>query len=217
VRLPPLCAILDVDVTMARGWTIPDLAQACLEGGARWLQVRAKRVPSGPFLEMTDRVVALAAAVGATVVVNDRADIARMAGAAGVHVGQSDLTPGACRELLGPSAIVGLSTTTRAEVDAALVEAITYVAIGPVFSTGTKQDAGAAVGLDRVRYVRARAQAAVDDATAALPVVAIGGITLERAPAVLQAGAAAVAVVSDLFTGGDPCARTAAFVEALSR
>jgi thiamine-phosphate pyrophosphorylase len=215
MRLPPLCAILDVDVATAHGWTVPDLARACLDGGARFLQVRAKRVPSGRFLEIADAVVALADAVGATVVVNDRADIARLARAAGVHVGQSDLAPGACRELLGAGALIGLSTSTRAEVDAAFVEDVTYVAIGPVFATGTKPDSGEPVGLDMVRHVTARAAAVAERPHAAVPIIAIGGITLERAPAVIAAGAASVAVISDLFTGGDPAARTDAYVAAL--
>lgn len=214
MRLPPLCAILDVELTVARGWTVPELARAYLAGGCRWLQVRGKRVPSGRLLELADAVVALAADTDAIVLVNDRPDVARLANAAGVHVGQTDLPPGACRALLGPDAIVGLSTHSRAEADAALVEEITYVATGPVFATGTKLDGGAPVGLERVGYVsvRAREVAARDEP---LPVVAIGGITLERAPSVLRAGATAVAVVSDLLTGGNPAARTAAFVRAL--
>ena len=192
-----------------------DLARACLDGGARWLQVRGKRAPGGRLLEIADEVVSLAAAAGALVVINDRPDIARLAGAGGVHVGQTDLPVGACRALLGPDAVIGLSTHSHQEVDAALVEDITYVATGPVFSTGTKVDGGAPVGLEMVRWVRSRALAAAARPADVVPVVAIGGITLERAPSVLAAGAASVAVISDLFTGGDPAARTDAFVRTL--
>jgi thiamine-phosphate pyrophosphorylase len=215
VTLPALCAVLDADYTAARGWTVHDLARACLEGGARWLQVRAKQASGAQFLEMADAVVALAAPFGAAVVVNDRADVAKLAGAAGVHVGQTDLPPHACRQLLGPAALIGLSTGTRAEVEAALAEDITYVATGPVFATDTKPDSGEPVGLEMVAFVSAAAEAAAGRTGAVLPVVAIGGITLDRASAVIEAGAAAVAVISDLFTGGNPAARTAAFVRAL--
>ena len=98
--------------TACAGWTVPDSARACLDGGARLLQVRAKRVPSGALLALVRRDRGRRRSFGAIVIVNDRADVARMAGAAGVHVGQDDLTPAAVRADLGPTAIVGLSTHT---------------------------------------------------------------------------------------------------------
>jgi thiamine-phosphate pyrophosphorylase len=208
VILPALTAIVDADVTAACGWTVPDAARAFLDGGARFLQVRAKRVPSRTFLGWCDAVVAAAEPYGAAVVVNDRADIARMAGGAGVHVGQDDLPASAARALLGASAIVGLSTHTREQVTAARTEPITYLAVGPVFGSRTKDTGYDAVGLDLVQF----AGAAADPA---MPVVAIGGITLERAPQVLAAGAASVAVIGDLFATGDPEARTRQFLARL--
>ena len=104
------------------------------------------------------------------------------------------------RRLLPARAAVGVSTHSRAEVDAATREAAAYVAVGPVYRTATKQTGHAPVGLELVRYA-ARSQPR--------PVVAIGGITLARAPEVLAAGAAAVAVASDLVRGGDPARRAA--------
>jgi thiamine-phosphate pyrophosphorylase len=175
-----------------------DLADACLQGGAKVLQVRAKRAPSRDLLAMTEGVVALARRAGALVIVNDRADIARLAGAGGVHVGQEDLSPAQVHAVAGGGAVVGLSTHTEAQVERALAQPISYLAIGPVFSTRTKETGYDAVGLARVAHAVARAR------TAKLGVVAIGGITLERAPSVIEAGADAVAVISDLLVTGDP-------------
>jgi thiamine-phosphate pyrophosphorylase len=208
VILPALTAIVDADVTAAHGWTVPEAARACLNGGARLLQVRAKRAPSGALLAWCDEIVAAAAPFGAAVVVNDRADIARMAGAAGVHVGQDDLPPAAARAILGPAAIVGLSTHTRKQVVSARREPITYLAVGPIFGSRTKDTGYEAVGLDLVRF-------AVAAAGADVPAVAIGGVTLDRAEEVIAAGAASVAVIGDLFATGDPEARTREYVERL--
>jgi thiamine-phosphate pyrophosphorylase len=142
------------------------------------------------------------------VIVNDRADLAALARAAGVHVGQDDLAPAAARELVGASAIVGLSTHTPGQIEGALTQPITYVAIGPVFGTSTKDTGYTAVGLDMVKTAARLARG--------LPVVAIGGITLETAPAVLEAGAACVAVIGDLVAGGDPRGQVAAYIRALT-
>jgi thiamine-phosphate pyrophosphorylase len=125
--------------------------------------------------------------------VNDRADVARLARAAGVHVGQTDLSPLDVRSVIGPGAIVGLSTHTAEQAAAAAREPIDYLAVGPVFATATKARPDPIVGFDGVRAVAAMLE------TSALPVVAIGGITRERARAVLDSGAAAVAVISDLL------------------
>lgn len=183
------------------------MARAYLAGGARTLQIRAKTLPTSAFLALCDEVVAAAAPFGADVLVNDRADLARLSGAAGAHVGQEDLPPRHVRALLGASAIVGFSTHSLAQVEAALGEPITYLAVGPVFGTATKQTGYDPVGLELVREAARRA--------AGRPVVAIGGITIERAPAVLRAGASAVAVIGDLLATGDPRARVEAFCRAI--
>jgi thiamine-phosphate pyrophosphorylase len=148
---------------------------------------------------------------GALVIVNDRADIARGAGASGVHVGQEDLSPAAVRRILGDQALVGLSTHTAAQLEGALAQPISYLAIGPVFQTDTKRTGREAFGLDGVR---ARANT---PRSRGLPVVAIGGITLDRAASVMNAGANAVAVIADLLAGGDPRARVAAYMRVLSK
>jgi thiamine-phosphate pyrophosphorylase len=170
--------------------------------------LRAKHLSSAAFLEHTERLVDAADAYGASVIVNDRADVALLAGAAGAHVGQEDLPPAAARRLLGPSSVIGYSTHTPAQIEAAVQEPVTYIAIGPVFGTATKATGYEPLGLARV----SEAVRIASDR----PVVAIGGITLETAPHVIAAGASSVAVIGDLLTHGDPAARVAAFCRVLS-
>jgi thiamine-phosphate pyrophosphorylase len=202
-----LHAILDVDVAAGARWSLPDLAQAFLDGGAPLIQIRAKQLPSDAFLQLCDLVVELAQPYGATVVVNDRADLARLSGAAGAHVGQEDLAPAAARALLGEHSLLGYSTHTLAQVEAAVLEPVDYIAVGPIFGTRTKATGYDAVGLELVAGAARRAQGR--------PIVAIGGITLESAPSVIAAGAAGVAVISDLLAGGNPSAQVAAYLRRL--
>jgi len=185
-----------------------DLARACLDGGATFLQLRAKRASGEWLLDTAAAIVGLGADV--QLIVNDRADIARLAGAAGVHVGQDDLPPDAARRIVGRERIVGLSTHTTAQVDAAVREPVNYIAIGPVFGTASKATGYDAVGLAMVQQAAARAHAR------GLQVVAIGGITLDRAEEVVRAGADAVAVISDLLRTGDPRARVREYLDRLA-
>jgi len=187
-----------------------DLAQACLEGGATFLQLRAKQASSAWLLDNALAIAALAAQSGAHLIVNDRADVARLAGAAGVHVGQDDLPPDAARRVVGPECIVGFSTHTTAQLDAAVREPVDYVAIGPVFGTASKATGYDAVGLSMVEQAASLAHAR------GLRVVAIGGITLDRTADVVQAGADAVAVISDLLRTGDPRARVREYLDRLA-
>jgi thiamine-phosphate pyrophosphorylase len=207
--LPRLNAIVDVETAARAGWRAIDLAQAFLDGGARFLQLRAKAASGAEFLETAAAIAERAHAAGAALVVNDRADIARLAGADGVHVGQDDLAPRAVRTIVGAAAIVGLSTHTLEQLDAALAEPVSYVAVGPVFGTTTKATGSEAIGLTMVREASRRAGAR------GLPLVAIGGITLERAVSVIEAGAASVAVISDLLTTGHPERQTRNFLNRL--
>jgi thiamine-phosphate pyrophosphorylase len=207
--LSPLCAIVDADAAACAGWTALDLARAYLDGGARFLQLRAKRLPGGALLELASALVASARPAGAVVIVNDRADIARLSDADGVHVGQDDLRPAAARALVGAAAVVGVSTHTAAQLDAAMNEPISYLAIGPVFVTTTKETGYRAVGIEMVRAAADRAR------PRALPVVAIGGITIDTAPATIEAGAAAVAVIGDLLSSGNPGRRVREYLDRL--
>jgi thiamine-phosphate pyrophosphorylase len=207
----PLFAIVDVETAERVGWTPVNLARAFLDGGARFLQLRAKHLPSGAFLETATAIVDLARPFDATVIVNDRADIAHLAGAAGVHVGQDDLSPRAVRKVIGDDAVVGLSTHTVEQLERALAEPVTYVAVGPVFGTATKSTGYAPIGLERVAHAARRSTAR------GLPLVAIGGITLDKADSVIAAGAASVAVIGDLLATGNPAERTRNFLSRIGK
>ena len=176
MSLSRLYAVLDTGMAVGRGWTVADLGQAFLDGGAQLIQLRAKHLDARALLDAADRLVRLAEPAGARIIVNDRADVAAMCGAAGVHVGQEDLAP--------------------------------RIAVGPIYGTTTTDTGYTAVGLDLVRHA-----AKAGDTR---PIVAIGGITLARAAEVLAAGAASVAVISDLLGTGDPTRRVAEFLAQLS-
>lgn len=206
---PRLYAIVDVEAAGLAADAAINLARAYLAAGVRLLQLRAKTMNGAALLELASLLATEAHAAGARLIINDRADIAVLAGADGVHVGQDDLPPGAVRRLVGPDAIVGLSTHTTAQIEQALTEPIDYLAIGPVFATTTKATGYEAVGYDAVRQAHDRVRARD------LPVVAIGGITLDTAPEVVAAGATAVAVITDLMTP-DPGARARAYLARLS-
>lgn len=207
--LPPLYPIIDVDLCTRRGTDPLAFARACLAGGARLLQVRQKGTGrgSGKFLSLTREIVIAAHAFDADVIVNDRADIALMAGAAGVHVGQQDLPAATVRGLMGPDAIVGVSTHAPEHIEEALADPADYLAVGPVFSTATKDTGYTPRGLDMVRQAAGRGK----------PVVAIGGVTAENAADVLAAGAASVAIISDLLADADPAARVRHLLDVLER
>lgn len=204
LTLPPLYPIIDVDLCQMRGVDPRALAAGCFAGGARFLQVRQKSAGSGSLVALARAILSLAQPAGATVLLNDRADLAVIAGAAGVHVGQQDLPVAAVRSIAGPDAIVGVSTHTRPQVDEALESSADYIAVGPIFQTSTKDTGYEPRGLDLLRYAAGRGK----------PVVAIGGITLATAPEVIAAGAASVAVISDLMAAGDVSGRVRRYLMA---
>lgn len=207
--LPKLYAILDTDTLTARGLDPRAVLDAWLVAGVRLIQLRAKSMPSGAVLTLAQSLAATARSAGATFIVNDRADLAWLAGADGVHVGQEDLTPAQVRAVVPASArpwMIGVSTHTLDQLRAGLDQPADYLAIGPVFPTATKAHADPVVGVEMVRAAALIA--------GGRPLVAIGGITLETAPAVLAAGASAVAVISDLLVG-DLRARARGFIDAI--
>ena len=204
---PFLYPIIDIGVCRARALDPLSVAEACLTGGARILQLRDKEGASGAFLSLAEAMVRRAREAGGIIVVNDRADIARLSGAGGVHVGQDDLSPADVRGIVGPRSVVGISTHDEQQIDAALVTDATYVAVGPIFGTATKETGYTARGLDLIRYAANRGK----------PVVAIGGISLDRVERVLEAGASGLAVISDLLTTGNPQARTREYIARLAK
>jgi thiamine-phosphate pyrophosphorylase len=174
-------------------------AAAAVEGGARVIQVRMKDAPSGAVLDAARRVVALAAG-RALVLVNDRADLALLAGADGVHLGDDDLPVTDARALLGEGLLVGRTTRTLEEARAALLAGADHVGFGPIFGTRSKALAVPPRGLDVLREVASGLGA---------PVVAIGGIDAATIAEVARAGAACAAVIDAIFGAGDPAANAA--------
>lgn len=203
-----LYAIVDADVAGRAGWHVPDLADAYLQAGVRFLQLRAKDAAARDVLAWTEMIARRAGQ--AWVIVNDRVDVAIVAGTRHVHLGQDDLPVQDARALVGPDAVIGLSTHTPEQIEDACRLPVDYVAIGPVFGTHTKDTGYAPVGTTLVAEARRRL-----DAHGGRPLVAIGGITLDRAPEVIAAGADAVVVISDLLADGSPGARARAFLQAL--
>jgi thiamine-phosphate pyrophosphorylase len=183
-----------VDTARLRGRDVAAVVDTLARAGAVLIQLRAKGVSDRPLAVLAREAVAAAHASGALLVINDRADIARLAGADGLHIGQEDLLSADARAVLGAQALLGLSTHGVAQVEAAAAEPVDYVAVGPVFATRTKENPDPVVGLEMVRRARA---------LTSRPLVAIGGITRENARAVVEAGADGVAVVSDLLDAPD--------------
>ncbi|MFN2414554.1 MAG: thiamine phosphate synthase [Pyrinomonadaceae bacterium] len=171
------------------------VARLC-EGGARLVQLREKHLSPREFYQEALEAVRVARSFGARLVVNDRADVALAVGADGVHLGQDDMPPGAARALLGEAALVGFSTHNVGQASEAAALPVSYVAVGPVFATSSKEKPEPVVGLEGVRRVR--------EAARHVTLVAIGGITAESAPSVLAAGADSVAVIGALLSGADP-------------
>ena len=203
LRLPRFCAILDRSLQPARA--LEEWGRLLSDAGVRWVQLRSKQAASGVLLEETRRLLAVLPEE-TRLVVNDRADVALLAGAAGVHVGQDDIPAAVAREILGPHSLIGLSTHTPIQLEAAREELVDYLAFGPIFPTTTKSDTQPAVGLEGLQQVRQLTER---------PLVAIGGITAENAAAVLSAGADAVAVISGWQTAPDVSSRLEEFRRAL--
>jgi len=166
-----------------------EITEKLCAGGAKILQLRAKDLPSRDFLVLAQEVRKICRRSGCLLIVNDRADIALAVDADGVHVGQEDLPLKAARKVLGPNKIIGVSTHDLQQARAAEHDGADYVGFGPMYGTTTKATGYTARGLDQLREIRAMVR---------LPIVAIGGITTERALATLTAGADAVAMISDL-------------------
>jgi len=167
-----------------------EITEKLCAGGAKILQLRAKDLPSRDFLVLAQEVRKICRRSGCLLIVNDRADIALTIDADGVHVGQEDLPLKAARKVLGPNKIIGVSTHDLQQARAAEHDGADYVGFGPMYGTTTKATGYTARGLDQLREIRAMVR---------LPIVAIGGITTERALATLTAGADAVAMISDLI------------------
>jgi len=187
--LPKFYPILDTEVSLRHRIEPSSAARQILDGGAKILQFRHKGFLTREAFACLEKIAELAQAAGAMLVVNDRADLAKLFAAA-LHLGQDDLPPSIARRVVGADAIVGFSTHNETQLRAAGAEPVDYIALGPVFGTITKENPDPTVGLDELRRLRP---------LSSLPLVAIGGITRANARQVLEAGADSVAVIGDLY------------------
>lgn len=159
--------------------------------GCRFLQIREKSASSREFFDAVVESLELAREVGMKLIVNDRVDIAIAAGADGIHLGQDDLSPLIARRLLGDDAIIGYSTHSVEQAIEAASMPVDYIAVGPVFSTSTKENPDPVIGIEGVRRIR--------NAVGSIKIVAIGGTGPSNIADVMAAGANSAAIISDLF------------------
>ncbi|HEY6389306.1 MAG TPA: thiamine phosphate synthase [Candidatus Acidoferrum sp.] len=201
--LPRLYVILDAALI-----TSPerDCALSLAEAGVRLLQYRNKCAPARHYFDSSCALAEMLRPNGVSFFVNDRPDVALLAGASGVHVGQDDLDVEQARRVAGNDKLVGVSTHNLEQFERAAASSADYIAVGPVFSTSSKANADAVVGVDFIRSVRALTNK---------PIVAIGGITLERTASVIGAGADSVAVISGILSGPNPAKQARQYLETL--
>lgn len=193
--IPSLYAILDPDVSPT---PLVDLVGQLADAGVKLIQLRNKRGSAAEILAQARALSATISPKGARLIVNDRADIAAMCDSGGVHVGQDDLPVEDARSICGPPRWVGVSTHNLQQLREADRTSADYIAIGPVFTTSTKENPDPVVGLEFIRAARQITRK---------PLVAIGGITLESAGEVFRAGADSVAIIKDLLLAKDPAER----------
>jgi thiamine-phosphate pyrophosphorylase len=207
---PALYAILDASPEFSSGsaLSIAEIALRLSEGGVELFQYRDKRGSGRRIQENSQELCDRLGPNRIRVIVNDRADIAAMTGAGGVHVGQEDLPVEDARKICGAPLWVGVSTHNLEQLRAADATSADYIAVGPVFPTGTKANPDPVVGLEFLRAARRITRK---------PLVAIGGITVESAGDVYQAGADSIAVIRDLMAASDPAQRAREYLAIAKR
>jgi len=193
-----LYALLDPE--RAGGHDLAELGRQVVAGGATLVQLRDKLGSTRRLIDEARAIKAALASSGVPVLVNDRVDVALVAGADGVHVGQDDMPAADARRLLGPSAVIGLSVKTLAEAEAAPLAALDYVCVGGVFVTTSKDNVATPIGIAGLRQLLAALRARARD----FPIGAIAGIDETNAGEVVSAGADGVAVISALSLASDP-------------
>ncbi len=196
---PSVYAILDAELA---GDGMFSIARALASSGIEIIQYRNKSETSRAVYEDCARLVELLRN-RSRIIVNDRADVAALCGADGVHVGQEDMAPGDARAICGTERLVGVSTHNLAQFEAAIKTSADYIAVGPIFPTASKNNPDLVVGVDFVRRVRP---------LTSKPIVAIGGITLENAAEVYRAGADSIAIIRDLIAAPEPAGRARQFL-----
>ena len=205
IVLPRLYAI--IDPVQGAGRSSGEIAGALVAAGVRLIQLRDKHASSRDLYAGAQRVAELVRDAGGIFIVNDRADVARAIHADGVHLGQDDMPVGSARVLLGPGKLIGFSTHVLEQVREADCSSADYIAFGPIFTTASKENPDPVVGLGGLREARKATRK---------PLVAIGGITLENARSVIEAGADSVAVIRALLSAPDIRKRAEAFIVRVS-
>lgn len=195
------------DKDWSRGRGMVEVARAALEGGATVIQLRDKTASTRELIQTGRALRLLTRQAGALLIVNDRVDVAVAVDADGAHVGQDDLPVEVARRILGPERILGVSAGTLDEAERAVAGGADYLGVGPIFETRGKADAGAPTGLGLLEDISKRY---------ALPLVAIGGVTVERAPAIIRAGACGVAVITAVVAAEDITAAARALADAVA-
>jgi len=190
---------LVTDQGLSRGRQLLEIVQAAVAGGISVIQLREKDCSTREFVELGRVLAAELKRCSVPLLINDRVDIALAIGAAGVHIGQSDMPYAAARALLGPAALIGLSVESLADARAAEHLDVAYLGLSPVFATATKTDIKQPLGLQGIRAIRAISRHKL---------VAIGGIHAGNTREVLAAGADGVAVVSAICAADDPTQAT---------
>jgi thiamine-phosphate pyrophosphorylase len=209
---PPLYAI--IDAALLKKTSELSFVEMMAESGVELLQYRNKRASSRELFEASQSISATLSRLAKPgiykprFIVNDRADIAVLANAQGVHVGQQDLNVEEARAIVGPDILVGVSTHSLEQLDAADKTSADYIAFGPIYPTSSKENPDPVVGLELLREARQHTQK---------PLVAIGGITLERAAEIFRAGADSLAVARDLIVAENPAARAQLFLKEAAR
>ena len=189
LQLPRIYPITD---TIISSLSHAEQVEHLLAGGATLIQLREKNDSARAFFDDAANALRLARNAGATIIINDRVDIALALGAHGVHLGQTDMPVNAARQLLGAEAIIGYSTHNLDQVKAALELPIDYLAFGPVFATRTKENPDPVAGLDQLREAKSIA--------GQTPVVAIGGIDQITLADVFSSGADSAAMISEILS-----------------
>jgi thiamine-phosphate pyrophosphorylase len=201
LSIPRLYPITDARLT---GLSHAEQIERLAEGGATFIQLREKLAAPREFYKSALEAMKVARRLGVQIIINDRVDIAMAVAADGVHLGQDDLPPERVRALVGQSRIIGFSTHNLKQALEADSTSVDYIAIGPVFQTLTKENPDPVVGLEALGEIKHRISK---------PLVAIGGITLDRAQETIVAGADSLAIISDLYHTGDIACRARQYFE----
>ncbi|MFA9452993.1 MAG: thiamine phosphate synthase [Candidatus Aminicenantaceae bacterium] len=198
-----LCVIADVEA--AGGRSLPSMVKESVSTGATLVQFRAKSLDTADFLNLSCQIKKVARKYDVPLIINDRVDIALACDASGVHLGQRDLPLKAARTLLGKKRIIGISVSSVEEARAAEAQGADYLGVGPIYYTASKRDLPMIVGIEGLKAIKAKVK---------IPLLAIGGITIERALEVAASGADGMAVISAVWGADDISGATKALIAA---